>query len=356
MSDIDKHKTNQLTKRKFESLYDSNTCGTQLGIENFCHTRVTADEEERKKQTKSMKDAAKYAADGSWGTTKFLIPVYKAGAVSLLDSILSLNDYVPPHVLTNVVCTFRVSVPYIDMVKLVQDFDFMTFNPSKFAAGTIRNREPKISFLLFRTGSAVCAGAKTVQEARYGARLFCNYFMTKGYQFIMTDFKVRNVVGTMWCPFRLDLMKMFTANMVESNITCSYTPDLFKGLIVRTEVPKSVSLVFSSGKVVCTGARSQEEIECAFEFLYNKIYKKFINRSSEEYVEQFPKFPGQQGVDDSMGITNPENARKLLEKEKENALAAKVKTTRRAGMNNLDELQKIILYSGLDAVVPTENR
>jgi transcription initiation factor TFIID TATA-box-binding protein len=39
-----------------------------------------------------------------------------------------------------------------------------------------------------------------------------------------------------------------------------YEPEQFPGLIYRMEVPKVVILLFASGKLVCTGAKWEEEV------------------------------------------------------------------------------------------------
>jgi TATA-box binding protein (TBP), component of TFIID and TFIIIB len=39
-----------------------------------------------------------------------------------------------------------------------------------------------------------------------------------------------------------------------------YEPEQFPGLVYRVEEPKVVLLLFGSGKVVCTGAKREEEI------------------------------------------------------------------------------------------------
>ncbi|EQD61179.1 transcription factor, partial [mine drainage metagenome] len=42
-----------------------------------------------------------------------------------------------------------------------------------------------------------------------------------------------------------------------------YEPEQFPGLVYRVEEPKVVLLLFGSGKVVCTGAKEENEIEQA---------------------------------------------------------------------------------------------
>jgi len=46
-----------------------------------------------------------------------------------------------------------------------------------------------------------------------------------------------------------------------------YEPEQFPGLIYRVNEPKVVFLLFASGKIVCTGAKKQEDIYIAVEDL-----------------------------------------------------------------------------------------
>jgi len=48
----------------------------------------------------------------------------------------------------------------------------------------------------------------------------------------------------------------------------SYEPELFPGLIYRMVKPKVVLLIFVSGKIVLTGAKTREDISEAFENIY----------------------------------------------------------------------------------------
>ena len=48
-----------------------------------------------------------------------------------------------------------------------------------------------------------------------------------------------------------------------------YEPEQFPGLIYRMRDPKTVLLLFSSGKLVCTGAKSEEMVHESV----NKVYE-----------------------------------------------------------------------------------
>ena len=61
----------------------------------------------------------------------------------------------------------------------------------------------------------------------------------------------------------------------------SYEPDLFPGLIFRTTAPKLVFLLFRSGKIVITGAKSRSEIDATFKKLYFGIIVKFLDHDDK---------------------------------------------------------------------------
>lgn len=48
----------------------------------------------------------------------------------------------------------------------------------------------------------------------------------------------------------------------------TYEPEIFPGLIYKLLDPKVVLLIFVSGKVVLTGAKTRDQINRAFEILY----------------------------------------------------------------------------------------
>ena len=50
-----------------------------------------------------------------------------------------------------------------------------------------------------------------------------------------------------------------------------YDPEQFPGLVYRTTDPKSAALIFRSGKIVCTGAKSVENVHESLEIVFEKL-------------------------------------------------------------------------------------
>ena len=65
---------------------------------------------------------------------------------------------------------------------------------------------------------------------------------------------IQNVVATATLNQRVDLNAV-----VKGNPGVEYRPEQFPGLVFRLKRPKTATLIFSSGKMVCTGAKSEKE-------------------------------------------------------------------------------------------------
>ena len=78
--------------------------------------------------------------------------------------------------------------------------------------------------------------------------------------------KLQNIVSTANLKCVLDLREIaLKAKNAE------YNPKKFAAVIMRIKEPKTTALIFSSGKMVCTGARTEEESKQA-----SRIYAKII--------------------------------------------------------------------------------
>ena len=78
--------------------------------------------------------------------------------------------------------------------------------------------------------------------------------------------EIQNIVASANLKAGVDLEK--AAYLLENAM---YEPEQFPGLIYRMRQPRVVLLIFSSGKVVCTGARKEEEVKEAVDNIYKKL-------------------------------------------------------------------------------------
>ena len=82
------------------------------------------------------------------------------------------------------------------------------------------------------------------------------------------DIKIENVVATASLGQKLDLIAIMK---VFRNV--EYRPKKFPGLVFRLKKPKTATLIFSTGKMVCTGAKSAKLARSAI----RKVVKELKN-------------------------------------------------------------------------------
>ena len=83
--------------------------------------------------------------------------------------------------------------------------------------------------------------------------------------------EIVNVVASATIDQKLDLYKI-----QEKFPDVEYNPDTFPGAVFRIRNPKSSTLLFSTGKMVCTGTRSEELAVKAVRTVVQKLRKEKI--------------------------------------------------------------------------------
>lgn len=78
--------------------------------------------------------------------------------------------------------------------------------------------------------------------------------------------KIENVVASTGIGQEIDLKALTAA--VEG---ADYDPEQFPGLVYRTQNPKTAALVFRSGKIVCTGAKSIDDVYKGLQKVFEKM-------------------------------------------------------------------------------------
>lgn len=80
------------------------------------------------------------------------------------------------------------------------------------------------------------------------------------------NFVIQNMVASAALELELDLYAI--AREVDN---VEYEPEQFPGAILKLKEPKTSLLLFKNGKVICTGAKSEEQVAKAIKKAYNNI-------------------------------------------------------------------------------------
>ena len=96
----------------------------------------------------------------------------------------------------------------------------------------------------------------------------------------MANMKIENVVASTALGQEIDLDKIMA-----SLDGAEYNPKQFPGLVYRLKSPKTATLLFRSGKIVCTGGKSKDEVKQAISQVAKDLEKADIKITIEPKIE-----------------------------------------------------------------------
>jgi len=158
----------------------------------------------------------------------------------------------------------------VDLNAVVKGYPGVEYRPEQFPGLVFRLKRPKTATLIFNSGKMVCTGAKSEKESRRAVMRVIRELKKSG--IIVSgkpELKIQNIVASGNLGGQIDLEK--SAYDLEKNM---YEPEQFPGLIYRMPVPKVVILLFASGKLVCTGAKREQDVYVAVSKLHLELEKK----------------------------------------------------------------------------------
>ena len=158
----------------------------------------------------------------------------------------------------NVVATASLDQK-LDLMAIMKVFRNVEYRPKKFPGLVFRLKRPKTATLIFSTGKMVCTGAKSEKLARRAIRKVVKELKNNGIIVLRRPkIVIQNIVASANIHGKVDLE--MAADIMDNVM---YEPEQFPGLIYRMGDPKVVILIFTSGKLVCTGGKSAEMVDVA---------------------------------------------------------------------------------------------
>ena len=146
-----------------------------------------------------------------------------------------------------------------DLIGTGEDWPFIVrHQPREFPGLILKLRlNVRASLLIFSSGNLVITGAKSKEELDKVAKIVvdllnkCDFKIEK-----IPEIQLQNIVASadLGKPINLELVASLAGEYAH------YEPEIFPGLIFKMVRPKVVLLLFRSGKIVCTGAKSREMI------------------------------------------------------------------------------------------------
>ncbi len=166
-----------------------------------------------------------------------------------LDSETALD-----YKIENVVATVVVEITEkIDLNQIARRHADVEYNPERFPGLVMRIEKPRATILIFSTGKMVVTGLRKASEAPRVVEKVVKNIKKAGIKVSNPEITIQNIVASGDLHTNIDLN--MAAIVMEYAM---YEPEVFPGLIYRMQEPKTVFLIFSTGRIVCTGAKKKE--------------------------------------------------------------------------------------------------
>jgi transcription initiation factor TFIID TATA-box-binding protein len=170
------------------------------------------------------------------------------------------------HIKIENVVAFTTLNVNISLNKLVSSVENTEYEPEQFPGLVYRPTNPRAAALIFSSGKIVCTGTKSIDKAKEAMQKVVERIGQAGVK-VPKKFpiEVENIVASSKIKAKLNLEEIaFSLENAE------YEPEQFPGLVYRITEPRVAFLLFSSGKIICTGAHRIDDIYTAL----NKFKKK----------------------------------------------------------------------------------
>ncbi len=158
----------------------------------------------------------------------------------------------------------------LDLVDIQKKFPAVEYRPELFPGAVFRLKNPKTSTLLFSTGKMVCTGSRSEELAIKAVNAVVAKLKKGGIKIKKNAvITIQNIVSSINLGGRIHLEK--AARTLPRSM---YEPEQFPGVIHRMIDPKTVILIFASGKLVCTGAKTESDVYRSVNNLHSLLEEK----------------------------------------------------------------------------------
>ncbi len=181
----------------------------------------------------------------------------------------------------NVVATVTLDITEkIDLNVLARKYADCEYNPERFPGLIMRVVDPKATVLVFSTGKMVVTGMRQASEAKAVVANVVKRIKGAKIEVSNPTITVQNIVasGDLHTPIDLNM----AAVVMEYAM---YEPEVFPGLIYRMQGPKTVFLIFSTGRIVCTGGKTKEIVARAVKKLQREVKEYGVAKGEGEELD-----------------------------------------------------------------------
>ena len=155
----------------------------------------------------------------------------------------------------------------VPLTKLAKTIPNTEYNPEQFPGLVLRIKQPKSAVLVFSSGNLVCTGTKSIAQVKLVIEQVIKTLRKINVK--VTD-KPKVTVQNIVASGNIDMMLNLNFLALELENT-EYEPEQFPGLVYKLVEPNATFLLFSNGKLVCTGTKNNQQLEDSMDQLIKRI-------------------------------------------------------------------------------------
>jgi transcription initiation factor TFIID TATA-box-binding protein len=174
--------------------------------------------------------------------------------------------------IVNIIASARIRGT-IDILNLYEKLPDVSYDPEIFSGLIYRRLKQKPTIIMFASGKISSHGSKSVEQATKAIRDTLKEIEEIGCVDGSSEIewiRIENMVGRADILKPIDLEKLYSTTLIGA----IYEPEQFPGLICSPLRNSVKCLVFSTGKIVIVGAKSEGQLKEAFD-----VVKELLSES-----------------------------------------------------------------------------
>ena len=161
----------------------------------------------------------------------------------------------------------------VPLEKMAATLPNTEYNPEQFPGLVLRIDKPVSTALIFSSGKIVSTGTTSLEDVKRSIARLIEIVESIGIKIPVRDpaFEVVNMVAKGNIGIDLNLNQL--ALQLENT---EYEPEQFPGLVYKLDEAKATFLLFSNGKIVCTGTKTEQQVHDATDKLIENLKKVLL--------------------------------------------------------------------------------
>jgi transcription initiation factor TFIID TATA-box-binding protein len=168
----------------------------------------------------------------------------------------------------NVVAQSETGVKF-NLQQLANNLENIEYEPASFPGLIYHAKDPDCAVIFFNNGKIVFTGIKSPEGINKVMNKLNGELKELGFEIPGSpDIVIQNIVTS------YELNKLLNLNSIAITLgkeRAEYEPEKFEGLVYRNHDPSVSTLLFRSGKIICTGARNLSDAEAAIDALVKDL-------------------------------------------------------------------------------------